>query len=101
MQLQLQTCRYSNISEVYDKFIFKQVAEYFEAFLLKYQCGIRKGFSVQQCLSSMSEKLKYAVDNQKAFGALVFNLSKAFDGLSHDLLIAKLNAYGVSIAALR
>ena len=37
-----------------------------------------------------AEKWKLAVDNKKVFGALLTDISKAFDCLSHDLLIAKL-----------
>ena len=49
----------------------------------------------------MLEKWKPAVDNKKNFGALLPDLSKVIDCLPHDLLLAKLNAYGFSLPALR
>ena len=36
----------------------------------------------------MTEKWKHAVDNGKVFGALLTDLSKAFDCVCHDPLIA-------------
>ena len=45
----------------------------------------------------MLEKWKMAVDIQKRFGAHLTDLSKTFECLSNELLIAKLNAYGFSI----
>ena len=42
----------------------------------------------------MIEKWKESVDNGGAFGALMTNLSKNFDCLHHELLIANLYAYG-------
>ena len=49
----------------------------------------------------MLEKWRSAADNKKTFGALLTDLSKAFDCLSYELLLAKLHAYGFSISALR
>ena len=72
-----------------------------ESFLSKYRCGFREGYSTQHCLLFMLEKWKRAVDNGKVFGILLMHLFKAFDCLSHELMLAILHAFGFSIAALR
>ena len=48
----------------------------------------------------MIDKWMKAVDNNKVFGALLTDLSKVFDCMCYDLLVAKLNAYGMSFPAL-
>ena len=49
----------------------------------------------------MIEKLKKCLDNQGSTGILLTDLSKAFDCLDHDLLIAKLHAYGFDIKVVK
>ena len=65
-----------------------------------FQCGFRKGYGAQDCLLAMLEQWKREVDKGRVFGTLLTDLSKAFDCLSHELIIAKLNAYGFSLSAL-
>ena len=81
--------------------LFKQISEHFEPILSKFQCGFRKGFSAQHCLLAMLEKWKSVIDNKRNFGALLSDLSKAFDCLPRDLLLAKLNTYGFNLLAFR
>ena len=49
----------------------------------------------------MLEKWKNVVDKGTVFGTLLTNLSKAFDCLPHELIIAELNAYGLNLPALK
>ena len=90
-----------NISKIYERCLFKQLTSYFEDHFSKYQCGFRKDFSVANCLLPMIEKWRESLDQGGAYGALLTDLSKAFDCLPHDLLIAKLHAYGLDIKSLK
>ena len=78
----------------------RQLLEFLDNKLSKLQSGLKKGYGTQRCLSLIFEIWKGATDNNKAFSALLTDLSKAFDCLSHDLLIAKLHAYGLDIDSL-
>ena len=64
-------------------------------------CGYRKGFSTQQALLSLIERWKNTLDQNGYGGAILMDLSKAFDTINHDLLIAKLGAYGFDTASLK
>ena len=48
----------------------------------------------------MPEKWKNPVHKQKVFEALLSDLKKAFDCTGHELLVAKLHAYGLALFAL-
>ena len=79
----------------------KQMVNYIEEFLSPYLCGYRKGFNAQYALVAMVEKWKECLDRDGGFaGAILMDLSKAFDTINHELLIAKLHAYGFEDSAL-
>ena len=90
-----------NVSKIFERPIFKQISAFFDNIFSTYQCGFRKGYSAQHCLVAMLEKWKFCNDKKKSFGALLTDLSKAFDCLSHGLLLAKLHAYGFDYGALK
>ena len=81
--------------------MFRQISSFMDSYLSKQQCRFRKGYSPQYCLLMILEKWKNAVDKGKCFGTLLTDLSKAFDCLSHELIIAKLNAYGFDLPAIK
>ena len=64
-------------------------------------CGYRKGFSAQQALLSLIERRKKTLDQNGHGGAILLDLSKSFDTINHDLLIAKLGVHGFDTASLK
>ena len=67
----------------------------------KCQFEFRKGYSAQQCLLIMIEKWRASSDQNGTCAALLTDLSKPFDCLPHDLLLAKIQAYGCDIPSLK
>ena len=78
-----------------------QINDYMKDKLSKQLTGFRKNHSTQHCLSCMLEIWKKVLDKGGYICAIFMDLSKAFDTLNHDLLIAKLGAYGFETDALR
>ena len=89
------------LSKITERLLKYQIEKYMKGKLSMYQCGFRKGMSAQNCLLFMIEKWRKCLDNQGKTGVLLTDLSKAFDCLNHELLIAKLSAYGFDYMSLR
>ena len=67
----------------------------------KYQCRFKKSFIAKHCLIKLLKQWKKSIDQGLVIGALLTDLSKAFDCLSHELLVSKLSAYGIEDLAVR
>ena len=90
------------ISKIYEKLMQRQINDYIANHLSPYLCGYRKGYNTQQALvSPLIEKWKKILDDKGFGGAVLMDLSKAFDTLNHELLIAKLHAYGFNRDSLK
>ena len=88
------------VSKVFERIMDRQTNEFIVKHLSPYLCGYRKGYSCQYALLAMIERWKMSLDNYGFAGGILVDLSKAFDTINHELLIAKLHAYGFSIDAL-
>ena len=87
--------------KIYERCLYDQMYKYFNHILSKWQCGFRKGFSTQHCLLVVTEKWRKCLHKGGISGAILADLSKASDCILHDLLIAKLAAYGFDYQSLR
>ena len=88
------------ISKLFERDMYSQIINYIDKHLSPFLFGFRKGHSTEVCLNVMLEQWKKALDDKKYVGAILTDLSKAFDCLNHKLLIAKLEAYGFEKKAL-
>ena len=83
-----------SVSKTFERILHRLVSSYVDQFLSIFMCGYRKGFSTKQTLFSLIKRWKNNLDQNGYGGAVLMELSMAFDTINHDLLIDKLGAYG-------
>ena len=89
-----------HISKVFERVIYNQINSFMENKILKCVTGFRKSHGTQHSLIVMLEKWKKVLGKEENMSAIFMDLSKAFDTINRDLLLAKLKAYDFSKQAL-
>ena len=85
-----------SLSKVYEKILCKQLNSFFETKLSPHLCRFRWRYSsTHLALSNPLFNWQSCLDKSGVVGTILMDLCKAFGCLPHDLIIAKLHAYGL------
>ena len=79
----------TSFSKIYESILNEQMIPWLESILSQFTSAFRPGHSCQYVLTRLIESWKQSLDEGKYVGTVLMDLSKAFDSLPHDLLIAK------------
>lgn len=90
------------LSKIFERIMFNQLTKYLIDYQILFsgQYGFRSGHSTEHAALELVERILSDFSQNDQTLVIYLDLSKAFDSLSHDVLLAKLRYYGVSTAAL-
>ena len=80
--------------KIFEKLIYSQFNSYIEPKLSKYLEGFLRNHNTQHTLLRMIESFQALLNEGQKVGAIIMDLSKAFDTVNHKFLLKKLRAYG-------
>ena len=91
-----------SISKVFEKVVHSQVYNYFVSNDLFFanQYGYRKNHSTEYAAVELIDRIHASLDNGDLPIAIFLDLSKAFDTISHTILLEKLKKYGFDSVSL-
>ena len=88
-------------SKFSERIMKQQIMDFINTRLSIFLSAYRKAYSTEHVLIRLIEEWKNNLDKGYVVGAILMDLSKAFDCMPQDLFIAKLEAYGFDIEALK
>ena len=90
----------SIIPKIVGKVMFDQLYDVFQPLFSSNMSGFLRGHSCCTTLVKMVDDRRLALNSKKVTGSIAIDLSKAFNSICHNLLLAKLRAYGVGEEAI-
>ena len=86
------------LSKILEKIVYKQLMAHLERhnLLFEYQFGFRPNRSTELAVTYFTDFIRKEADSSKATGAVFIDLTKAFDTISHSIMLSKLSHYGAS-----
>ena len=87
----------SNLNKILEKIVHNRVYTFLEdtQSIYSLQFGFRKKHSTNHTLINITENIRKALDDKKFACGVFVDLQKAFDTVNHDILISKLEHYGI------
>ena len=77
--------------------MYNRINDFFNSseIIYKFQFGFRKNYSTSHALLSIVEQIRSSLDKNMFSCGVFIDLEKAFDTVNHQILLSKLNHYGV------